>query len=103
MASFSSGGVDQCAHTPAASAAAGDIAVGGGGGGDVAGGGAADAGWGRGGGGGLFIGSFNLNSEDLTAEAAAAWLKQAGDADIVALGLQVIFFFQLVSFSPLTN
>ena len=37
----------------------------------------------------LFVGSFNLNSEDLTVKAAKAWLKQAGDADIVALGLQV--------------
>lgn len=44
---------------------------------------------GNGGGGGLFVGSFNINSEDLTGEAARAWLKQAKDADIVALGLQV--------------
>ena len=50
----------------------------------------ADAGGGGGGGGGrLFVGSFNLNSQDLTFAAAKAWLKQAGDADIVALGLQV--------------
>lgn len=37
----------------------------------------------------LFIGSFNVNSEDLTLADARAWLKRAGDADIVALGLQV--------------
>lgn len=40
-------------------------------------------------GGSLFVGSFNINSEDLTEQAARAWLKQAADADIVALGLQV--------------
>lgn len=42
-----------------------------------------------GGGKSLFVGSFNINSEDLTGEAARTWLKQAADADIVALGLQV--------------
>lgn len=42
-----------------------------------------------GGAGGVFIGSFNINSEDLTVDAARAWLKQAEGADIVALGLQV--------------
>ncbi|CAM9222615.1 unnamed protein product [Ectocarpus sp. 4 AP-2014] len=41
-----------------------------------------------GGAGGVFIGSFNINSEDLTVDAARAWLKQAEGADIVALGLQ---------------
>lgn len=37
----------------------------------------------------VFIGSFNINSQDLTIEDARAWLKEATDADIVALGLQV--------------
>lgn len=53
----------------------------GGGGGGVTGGSS--------GGGGVFIGSFNINSQDLSNEAAKAWLKEAEDADIVALGLQV--------------
>lgn len=47
------------------------------------------SGVGDGGAGGVFIGSFNINSEDLTVDAARAWLKQAEGADIVALGLQV--------------
>lgn len=72
MASFSSGispeGGRECAAATAVAAAAAD----------------ADAG----GGGRLFVGSFNLNSQDLTVKAAKAWLKEAGDADIVALGLQ---------------
>lgn len=49
-------------------------------------------GGGRGEGGGgasLFVGSFNINAEDLTIPVARAWLKHAADADIVALGLQV--------------
>ena len=42
-------------------------------------------------GGRVFIGSFNINSQDLTNEAAIAWLKEAEGADIVALGLQVSY------------
>lgn len=41
---------------------------------------------------GVFVGSFNINSQDLSSEAARAWLKEAEDADIVALGLQVQCF-----------
>lgn len=41
------------------------------------------------GGASLFVGSFNINAEDLTITVARAWLKQAANADIVALGLQV--------------
>lgn len=37
----------------------------------------------------VFIGSFNINSQDLSSEAARAWLKDAEGADIIALGLQV--------------
>lgn len=37
----------------------------------------------------VFIGSFNINSQDLSSDAARAWLKGAEGADIVALGLQV--------------
>lgn len=37
----------------------------------------------------VFIGSFNINSQDLSSDAARAWLKEAEGADIVALGLQV--------------
>lgn len=37
----------------------------------------------------VFIGSFNINSQDLTIDDARAWLKEAKDADIIALGLQV--------------
>lgn len=40
-------------------------------------------------GGDVFIGSFNINSGDLSVDAASAWLKGAERADIVALGLQV--------------
>lgn len=40
-------------------------------------------------GGDVFIGSFNINSGDLSVDAAKAWLKGAEGADIVALGLQV--------------
>ncbi|CAM9167655.1 unnamed protein product, partial [Sphacelaria rigidula] len=36
----------------------------------------------------LFVGSFNINSQDLTQEDAKRWLQHAADADIVALGLQ---------------
>eukprot|EP00752_Nemacystus_decipiens_P018264 g16387.t1 len=36
----------------------------------------------------VFIGSFNINSQDLSSDAARAWLKEAEGADIVALGLQ---------------
>lgn len=50
------------------------------------GGGATD---GAGGGTRVFIGSFNINSQDLGSGAARAWLKEAEGADIVALGLQV--------------
>ncbi|CAM9851422.1 unnamed protein product [Pylaiella littoralis] len=39
-------------------------------------------------GGDVFIGSFNINSGDLSVDAASAWLKGAESADIVALGLQ---------------
>eukprot|EP00903_Cladosiphon_okamuranus_P019298 g17739.t1 len=55
------------------------------------GGGAADgAAGGNGAAGGIrvFVGSFNINSQDLTIEAARAWLSEAQGADIVALGLQ---------------
>ena len=38
---------------------------------------------------GVFIGSFNINSQDLSSDAARAWLEKAEGADIVALGLQV--------------
>lgn len=38
----------------------------------------------------LFVGSFNINSQDLTQEDAKRWLQHAADADIVALGLQVL-------------
>lgn len=41
------------------------------------------------GGGDVFIGSFNINSGDLSVDAARAWLQGAEGADIVALGLQV--------------
>lgn len=37
----------------------------------------------------VFVGSFNINSQDLTVDAARAWLEEAEGADIVALGLQV--------------
>lgn len=39
--------------------------------------------------GSLFVGSFNINSQDLTQEDAKAWLAKAADADVVALGMQV--------------
>lgn len=45
---------------------------------------------------GVFIGSFNINSQDLSSEAARAWLKEAEGADIVALGLQVTYNKNLV-------
>lgn len=41
--------------------------------------------------GSLFVGSFNINSEDLSQEDAKAWLAKAADAEVVALGLQVHF------------
>ncbi|CAM9699290.1 unnamed protein product [Scytosiphon promiscuus] len=36
----------------------------------------------------VFVGSFNINSQDLTIDDARAWLKEAKHADIIALGLQ---------------
>lgn len=44
----------------------------------------------------LFVGSFNINSSDLSKEDARAWLAKAGDADIVALGFQVPCVFLCV-------
>lgn len=52
------------------------------------------------GGASLFVGSFNINAEDLTITVARAWLKQAANADIVALGLQVIDVMLLASNVP---